>query len=113
MEPCVFVWVFGKGILMAQGLQCWDGSGRIVVDLGDYNMRYMGSTTLSIAAGQTSWTIGWAGMRTTGWLPVLASTQFYNEFYCIPQNGSFAVQYLPTGGSYAQTLTFEIYKYEV
>lgn len=31
---------------MAQGLQCWDASGRLIVDIGDYNMRYMGSVNL-------------------------------------------------------------------
>ena len=97
---------------MAQGLQCWDGGGTMVVDLGDYNMRYMGSTSLHVNAGNTtSWNVGWGGMRTTGWLVIMRITQYYNEFYCIPNNDSFTVQYLPSSGVYAQDLTFDIYSY--
>lgn len=28
---------------MTQGLQAWDGSGRMLVDIGDYSMRYVGT----------------------------------------------------------------------
>lgn len=96
---------------MAQGLQCWDAGGTMVVDIGDYNMRYMGSVGLNIAAGTNSWNVGFGGMRTTGWLAILRTTQYYNEFYCIPNNDSFTVQYLPSSGVYAQSLTFDVYSY--
>lgn len=99
---------------MAQGLQCWDASGRLIVDIGDYNMRYMGSVNLNVSAGSTtSWSVAWSGMRPTGWLAVMRVNQFWNEFYCIPGTNAFTVQYLPISGVYAQTLTFDIYKYDV
>lgn len=97
---------------MAQGLQCWDSSGRLVVDLGDYNMRFMGTASLSIAAGTTNvWTVNFNGCRTVGWLIVPLTTPF-SEFYCVPQNNSFSVRYTPTGGIQAQTLNFELYAFE-
>lgn len=97
---------------MTQGLQCWNAAGVLVVDIGDYNMRYMGTRTLNVTPSTTSWNITFPGMQTTGWLAVqrLDLTQT-NGFYCIPGNGSFSVQYLPTSGTYAQTITFDIYKY--
>jgi hypothetical protein len=39
---------------MPQGLQCWDGAGRIAVDLSDYAIRYIGSTSVTFAAGETA-----------------------------------------------------------
>lgn len=44
---------------MASGLQCWNASGVLVADLTDYNMRYVGTTTLGIGTGTTtSWNVG-------------------------------------------------------
>ncbi|WP_148049889.1 MULTISPECIES: hypothetical protein [unclassified Enterobacter] len=97
---------------MAQGLQCWDANGVMVVDIGDYNMRYMGTRTLNVTPNITSWNIAFPGMRVNGWLAVQRLTITSNNiFYCIPGNESFAVQYLPTTGTYPQTITFDIYKY--
>lgn len=98
---------------MAQGIQCWDQYGRLVTDLGDYNMRYMGSVSLSIGANQTAWSVGFAGMRPNGWLAVMRTSQYWNEFYCIPGTNAFTVQYLPTSGTYPTTITFDVYKYDV
>ncbi|EFL9656579.1 hypothetical protein IGU62_001769 [Escherichia coli] len=97
---------------MAQGLQCWDASGRLVVDLGDYNMRFMGTASLAIAAGTTNvWTVNFTGVRPTGWLIIPVSNSF-SEFYCVPQTNSFSVRYTPTGGISARTLSFELYAFE-
>ncbi|WP_419058937.1 hypothetical protein [Kluyvera georgiana] len=93
------------------GLQAWNANGVIVADLGDYNMRYMGSTSINVAAGQTAWTVGWGGMSQTGWIVVLNTSQYWNNYYAIPDNGFFTVRYLPTSGTYADTLYFEIYKW--
>ena len=97
---------------MAQGLQCWDASGRLVVDLGDYNMRFMGAASLAIAAGTTNvWTVNFTGVRPTGWL-IIPVTNNFSEFYCVPQTNSFSVRYTPTGGISARTLSFELYAFE-
>lgn len=97
---------------MAQGLQCWDASGRLVVDLGDYNIRFMGTASLSITAGTTNvWTVNFTGVRPTGWL-IIPVTNNFSEFYCVPQTNSFSVRYTPTGGISARTLSFELYAFE-
>lgn len=93
------------------GLQCWDASGRLITDIGDYNMRYMGSRTLSVGPGANSWNVSFPGMSQSGWIVTLSNTLFWTDYYCIPYNGQFNVQYLPVSAPYAETLTFEIYKF--
>lgn len=97
---------------MAQGLQCWDSSGRLVVDLGDYNMRFMGTASLAISAGTTNtWNVAFSGMKPVGWLAIARTNTFWTEFYCVCGTNSFSVRYTPTGGVFAQTLTFDIYSF--
>ena len=42
---------------MSQGLQCWDGNGNIVVDIGDYNMRFMGTYNINVVSGTPRYTV--------------------------------------------------------
>ena len=51
---------------MPQGLQCWDGAGRIAVDLSDYAIRYIGSTTVTFAAGETAKDVSFSGITQDG-----------------------------------------------
>ena len=100
------------------GLQAWDAGGNIIVDLGDYNMRYMGSVASSVAAGSTnSWSVGFSGMRTTGWIVVpqdQTSTGFNDTtVYCIPGSNAFTVVFLPVAAHRAYTFTFDVYKWDV
>lgn len=39
---------------MAAGLQAWDASGRLVVDLTDFTTRFVTSVTVTIPANQTA-----------------------------------------------------------
>jgi len=99
------------------GLRCWDASGRLVVDLGDYNIRYVGSVASSIAAGSTiSWAVAFSGMRSTGWLvvPQDYDTSGYgqNIVYCIPGSNAFTVNFLPVGAHRAYSFTFDVYKWD-
>jgi hypothetical protein len=100
------------------GLQCWDAGGNIIVDLGDYNMRYMGSVGLNVAAGTTnSWAVGFGGMQSTGWLVV--PQNYYNTgydqniIYCIPGTNAFTAVHLPVGYHGAYNFTFDVYKWSV
>ena len=100
------------------GLQCWDGSGNLSVDLGDYNMRYVGSVASPIGAGTTtSWAVAWSGMQPTGWLVV--PQDYYGTgydqliVYCIPGTNAFTVNFLPVGGHTAYNFTFDVYKWSV
>jgi len=42
---------------MSQGLQCWDEYGRLIVDVGDYNMRYIGTVNLNVGPGANAWSV--------------------------------------------------------
>jgi len=98
---------------MSQGLQCWDEYGRLIVDVGDYNMRYIGTVNLNVGPGANAWSVSVQGMRQNGWLAILRTSLYWNDYYCIPGNNAFTVQYLPVSSPYTATLTFDIYKYDV
>ncbi|EFJ1906879.1 hypothetical protein HRZ08_004668 [Escherichia coli] len=98
---------------MAQGLQCWNSAGVLVVDLGDYNMRYMGTYSIT-ATTASSYTVTVPGMKTTGWIAYYApSTDVFNEWSVICNNGSMTIIYLPTGSPFAGTYSFNVYKWTV
>lgn len=114
MVRYVYEWDYGnREIKMAQGLQCWDATGTLTVDLNDYNMRFMGTVSLAVSAGITTWSIPFPSMRPNGWLAVLRTNMPWNDYYCIPGTDSFTVQYLPTSGTYPTTLYFDVYKFDV
>lgn len=45
---------------MTQGLQAWDGSGRMLVDIGDYSMRYVGTFQFTVTTGVRQWWVPYA-----------------------------------------------------
>ena len=91
---------------MPQGLQCWDGAGRIAVDLSDYAIRYIGSTTVTFAAGETAKDVSFSGIS------IVTTGVTANEYYCRAFNGGFTAFYLPTTGSPAFTFTVEVYNFQ-
>lgn len=95
---------------MSQGLQCWNSAGTLIVDLGDYNIRYMGSVNLAVTQGGTQWTVPFSGFRTSGWIAIPNSGEHY--FYAIPGTNQFTVRYLPVGGAAAATVTWLVYKWD-
>lgn len=98
---------------MPQGLQCWDASGNVVVDLSDFAVRYMGSASVSFAAGEASKNVSFPDATQDGSFITIVSTVFTaNEYYCRAYNGGFTAYYLPTGGSPAITLSVEIYNFQ-
>ena len=98
---------------MPQGVQCWDGDGRIAVDLSDYAIRYIGSTSVSFSAGDRSKFVSFAGVTQDGTcISYGSSGARANEYYCRAYNGGFTVLYLPGGGSPANTLNVEVYNFQ-
>ncbi|HGK4843936.1 TPA: hypothetical protein ACJ2XA_004281 [Kluyvera georgiana] len=93
------------------GIQCWDASGRMVADVGDYNIRYMGEYYLNVG-GARNYTVGWAGMRETGWIIVIDTDSYWSYFYATPYNDQFIVRYLPTTAPISERLRMEIYKFK-
>ncbi|CAK0703260.1 hypothetical protein FGAF467_15410 [Escherichia coli] len=98
---------------MPQGLQCWDSAGRVAVDLSDYSIRYIGSTTVSLSAGESSKNVAFSGITQDGSFVTIVSTGVtVNEYFCRAYNGGFTLYYLPTGGSVAITLNVEVYSFQ-
>lgn len=100
---------------MPQGLQCWDAAGNLVVDLTDYAVRYLGSTSVSFAQGEFSKNVAFPGATQDGTFVTIVSssiTYMMTEFYCRAYNGGFNAIYLPTGGTQAITLNVEVYNFQ-
>lgn len=98
---------------MPQGLQCWDGAGRISVDLSDYASRYIGSTTVTFAAGETAKDVSFSGITQDGsFISIVTTDVTANEYYCRAFNGGFTAFYLPITGSPAFTFTVEVYNFQ-
>ncbi|MGQ0422336.1 hypothetical protein ACT4US_30425, partial [Bacillus sp. HC-Mk] len=78
---------------MPGGLQCWDGSGRVAVDLSDYAIRYMGSTSVSLATGETSKNVAFSGATQDGTFVTIVSTgPTVNEYFCRASAGGQIVE---------------------
>ncbi|QPJ98886.1 hypothetical protein [Enterobacter roggenkampii] len=100
---------------MAQGLQCWDSSGRLVVDLTDYSIRYMGSMSISFSAGETQKNFSFPGLTQDGSFVTIVSASlsgYTNEYYCRSYNGGFTAYRLPTSGGPAITFNIEAYNFQ-
>ncbi|EGE4036891.1 TPA: hypothetical protein ACH3JP_004424, partial [Shigella sonnei] len=96
---------------MAQGLQCWNAAGVLVVDLTDYNIRFMGTYTVKATSAQT-YTVSVPNMKTTGWFVHYApASDTFNEWSAFCNNGSFTAVYLPTYAPLAGNYTFNVYKW--
>ncbi|MEH5140619.1 hypothetical protein [Enterobacter cloacae] len=100
-------------MVMPQGLQCWDSAGRIAVDLSDYAIRYIGSTSVTFAAGDTSKNVSFAGITQDGsFISIVSTGVTVNEYHCRAYNGGFTAYYLPSTGSPAITLNVEVYNFQ-
>lgn len=108
----VYVWDYGKEGRMPGGIQAWNASGVLVSDLTDYNMRFVGTTTLTIQSGTTtSWNVVYNGIRPTGWLAIPRMADSAQIFYCVCGTNSFSVNFLPTEGVTGRTITIDIYTF--
>ena len=59
---------------MPCGLQCWDANGKLIVDIGDYNTRYLGRTTITMPDNVNAVAGGFAGLTAAGSFVVVVST---------------------------------------
>ena len=90
---------------MAQGLQCWNGSGVLVVDLTDYNIRYMGPYNINVVSSTATYTVSVPKMKTTGWFVHYApASDNFNEWSAFCNN-------LPGNFPPAGTISFNVYKW--
>jgi len=96
---------------MAQGLQCWNASGTLIVDLQDYNLRYVGSQTQTLAGAQ-QWNIAYSGMTASGWIVYPQAGYTYQYYVVRCYDGGYIVTYTPTGIPSSASITFDIWRYE-
>lgn len=100
---------------MPCGLQCWDANGKLIVDIGDYNTRYLGRTTVTMPANANIATGSYSGLTTGGSFAavVSASSSSYfknNNFATRTYDGGFRVWRLSRDVT-AVTLTFDLYAF--
>ncbi|WP_036624705.1 hypothetical protein [Pantoea sp. AS-PWVM4] len=100
---------------MPGGLQCWDATGKLIVDIGDYNTRYLGRTTVTIPANSNVATGSFNGMTDTGSFIVVvsaSSTSYFTpaNFAARAYNGGFLVFKLSSYTA-AVTLTLDMYAF--
>lgn len=95
---------------MAQGLQCWNGSGTLIVDLQDYNLRYVGSQTQSLG-GTWQWNIAYAGMTASGWIVHPQVGYTFQNYVVRCYDGGYIISYAPNTTPPTRSITFDIWKY--
>ena len=100
---------------MPCGMQCWDASGKLVVDIGDYNTRYLGRTTVTIPANSNIASGSYVGLTTAGaFASVVAtsSTSYFktNNFATRTYEGGYRVWRLSRDVT-AVTLTLDLYAF--
>ncbi|KMV71934.1 hypothetical protein WB66_05390 [bacteria symbiont BFo1 of Frankliniella occidentalis] len=99
---------------MAAGLQCWDASGKLIVDIGDYNSRFLGETTVAIGNNAASVSKAFSGLTQNGSFGVVVGSSaagggFATESYAVrTYNGGFTV-YSTSTATPASTLTVHLY----
>ena len=60
---------------MPAGLQCWDANGKLIVDIGDYNTRYLGRITGTIATNASTLLIPYTGTTISGSFAVIVAAK--------------------------------------
>lgn len=98
---------------MAQGLQCWNASGTLIVDLQDYNLRYVGSQTQTLNTGVSQWNFAYSGMTADGWIVYPQVGNLWQVFAVRCYDGGYRVSHLPSGTLLTtRSITFDIWRYE-
>lgn len=94
------------------GLQCWDGGGNLVVDLGDYSCRWAGTVNISIPKGQSIGSVGFGGINgNNSFATIVSSSIGYIDasYYAKTRDNAIDLIFLPSRASEAITVTVEVY----
>lgn len=95
------------------GLQCWDASGKLIVDIGDYNCRYLGATAIAIPQNTPVVAGTFAGLTAAGSFGIVVNSSNgvgfnYSTYAVRTYDGGFRVFYT-SGSNTATTLTIHFY----
>ncbi|ELY3545781.1 hypothetical protein SMX40_003378 [Cronobacter turicensis] len=93
------------------GLQCWDASGRLVVDLGDYMVRHRGRITVKAPGGVNQFDVAIPGATASGSFAAITTTLMQTRIWGTScYDGGVTVFFVP-GTSFADTLTIDLYDF--
>lgn len=98
---------------MPQGIQCWDASGNLVADIGDYNCRFVGTATVSIGSNATVVTTPFSGATAAGYFAVPVAVPGGREpgyYYCRAYNGGIRT-FIILKYYFAHTITVNVYAF--
>lgn len=99
---------------MPAGLQCWDATGKLIVDIGDYNCRFLGAINVSYPANTAVVTTGYSGLKANGSFGVVVATTSgggvfsISEFAVRTYDGGFRIIGIAPNNA-AATLTINLY----
>lgn len=101
---------------MPAGLQAWDASGNLVVDLGDYSTRFVSRHNIAFPQNVRQVSFSVAGLTGTNSFAAIMGSNVanggINEYHAVTKNGGVDVLYLPTNNPFfAQTLYIEVYMF--
>lgn len=103
---------------MPAGLQCWDETGKLIVDIGDYNTRYLGRVSGYIPANTPSYSIPFPAATVNGCFAIIVESIATPPNPPNPQPYTFAARALNgsiliirIASNKAVTLTLDVYAF--
>lgn len=100
---------------MPAGLQAWDASGNLVVDLGDFNTRFVTRQNVSFPRTTRQVSVNVSGLTAANSFAVIMGTASgYNksDYAAVTRNGGVDILYVPGSNPYMdQTLYLEVYMF--
>ncbi|NKG32504.1 hypothetical protein FVB43_20950 [Erwinia rhapontici] len=101
---------------MPAGLQCWDANGKLIVDIGDYNLLLFSTTSVTFPQNGTVITVPYSGVTAEGFFAaIVAPGDWANNYYVESlvtrtYNGGFRV--INTAGDMSRVvLNINIYRF--
>lgn len=114
---CPFGGFLFVGVIMPQGLQAWDASGNLVVDIGDYSTRIMTSFVGQLPGNQRQIFYAIGGVTANGCFAVITQGNdtvsaglLSTEITAVASNGGVWLVGLNLAG-YTRTVTIDVYQY--
>lgn len=99
---------------MAGGIQCWDANGKLIVDIGDYNTRYLGRATINLPANSNVASQGFPNLTASGSFATVISSSspnlYPNNFATRTYEGGFRVWRLSTNPT-SVDLTVDLFSF--
>jgi hypothetical protein len=100
---------------MSGGIQCWDANGKLIVDLGDYNTRYLGRMQITMPAASFQTSSAFSGATENGSFGVVVATSTTNQppdrYMTRAYNGGIRLYCIDPGYYQAVTVTVDVFSF--